>query len=265
MKIRSVLPALVIFFIICPVSLAAESSVIALCYHTFYDGNRSQYDISPDTLEAQIQTMLEMGYTFVSFQEMMEGTVRGTNNILITIDDGSLSVNYAFANVLSRYKIKPLLFIYPGRINKSKALTFDEIRSLIDNGSTIGAHGYSHLKITKNLFLSDNKAFKKEILGAKQKLETVFSYKVLAFAYPYGIVAAESIQEIEASGYYCAFTINYGEIHVPLSDNKDLFRLPRYMVTKSSWPFIEKLLSSRSGLTSSTIIKKQGSIRLPTR
>lgn len=225
----------------------SDSSVIFLCYHTFHVTSKSPYNIPPDTLKEQLDVMIELGYRFVSFDDIENGTIEGHNNICITIDDGSITVEKVYNEIFIPYNIKPLLFIYPARIGKeSRALTDEQLKALLSQGIRMGGHGYHHLKIDEKLFKEDTVAFTKEIVRGKSFLEEKTGVKTTIFAYPFGIVCKESVALVQKSGYSYAFTINYGEVKIPLSENKNPYRLPRYMITNDSWPYVSSILKKRS-------------------
>lgn len=238
-------------------SLFADSSVIFLCYHTFHDTSKSVYNISPDTLREHMKSITDLGYRFVSFDEIEAGTVGGHNNICITIDDGSATVEKTYREVFAAFDVKPLLFIYPARIGKeSKALTDAQLKLLVTEGLTIGGHGFHHLKIDEKLFKDNPTAFTKEIVRGKSFLEEKIGSPVSLFAYPFGIVCKESVELLRKSGYSYAFTIQYGDVKIPLSANKNPYRLPRYMVTKESWSYIVSVLQKRILIFQNDTVKK---------
>ncbi len=238
-------------------SLFADSSVIFLCYHTFHDTSKSPYNISSDILREQLHIISELGYRFVSFDEIEAGTVDGNNNICITIDDGSVTVEKAYREVFAPFGVKPLLFIYPARIGKEmRALSDMQLQSLVSEGLHIGGHGFHHLKIDNKLFTDNPTAFTKEITRGKTFLEEKIGHPVTLFAYPFGIVCKESVELLKRSGYSFAFTISYGDVKIPLSENKNPYRLPRYMVTRESWPYILSVLQKRRLLFQNDNAKK---------
>jgi hypothetical protein len=88
-----------------------SGSVRILAYHSFL-GDRNKYSFSLEELEKQCRNLIADGYSFVSFDDIRMGSVRGSRNILVTIDDGHRSVSEAYWKVLAPLKIKPLLAIY---------------------------------------------------------------------------------------------------------------------------------------------------------
>jgi peptidoglycan/xylan/chitin deacetylase (PgdA/CDA1 family)/glycosyltransferase involved in cell wall biosynthesis len=81
-------------------------------------------------------------------------------------------------------------------------LTWDELRTLSQEGATIGSHAASHallpgLPIEK---------IQHELASSKRELETRLGIRVQAFAYPNGSWDSEVRQMATQEGYECAFT-----------------------------------------------------------
>lgn len=238
----------------------AEGSVIVLCYHTFLGKAQYTTDFSTNEFYEQMKAISDLGYQFVSFNDIMENRIRGDNNVLITIDDGNKSVLNVW-DTFETFDIEPVLFIYPAIVDLefNYALKFDQIAELLKKEVTIGAHGYSHLFVNQDLYDSDYTAFKREIYSAKKLLDLELDTDVNLYAYPYGDYSEVTIEHLHEAGYLYSFTINHGRLLVPLERNDDLFQLPRYLVSQDTWEDVYAVLeedAENQKLSDKTVVSK---------
>ncbi|HOD16721.1 MAG TPA: hypothetical protein PKI31_18525, partial [Spirochaetota bacterium] len=93
-------------------AIAARASVSVLCYHTFLDKKKMDpYCFTVGELSSHIAQLKKQGFRFVSIGDVVSGRITGTNNVLVTIDDGNRSVYEAFQKVFKPNGIRPLLGI----------------------------------------------------------------------------------------------------------------------------------------------------------
>jgi peptidoglycan/xylan/chitin deacetylase (PgdA/CDA1 family) len=202
-------------------------------------------DFSKDEFQKQIQDINDLGYKFVSMDDIIKNKITGKKNVLITVDDGNKSILNVYNSVMVHYDIKPVLFIYPAFIGRmTYALTFPQLKEMMAQGTTIGAHGYNHLYVNQNLYNSDIEAFKREIYRSKSSLENNLGVKINVYAYPYGSYSPITMQHVRNAGFDYAFTLIQQPLLVPLSQNPNPYELPRYMVTRSSWNAIYNILKN---------------------
>lgn len=216
-----------------------KNAVFVLVYHSFLGDKPYPSDISRAELRAELNTLKQQGFHFVSFTELLAGRPVGTRNILVTIDDGNQSVYQVHQEVFKPLGIKPLLSIYPNIIGKKDyALTWEQLAELARGGCDIAAHGFYHFPLNQKAYDKDPAAFRKEIFHSKEVLEQRLRVPVQAFVYPNGVRADITKKILKEAGYRSAFTILWGPVHVPLTLNTDPLELPRYMVYKTNWAMI---------------------------
>jgi peptidoglycan/xylan/chitin deacetylase (PgdA/CDA1 family) len=226
---------------------AADQKVFVLCYHSFL-GNKFPSDITLDEFRSHMDFFKGKGFKFVSYSDLMKGTVTGTRNILVVIDDGNHSVMQAYQQVMKPMGIRPLLAIYPNIIGKkSYAMTWDQLKGLSKEGCDIAAHGYYHELMNQKYYDKNKKEFVHEIVGSKEALEKMLpGIKISAFVYPNGVRADITKKTLRESGYSYAFTINWGATLSPLNQNRDPLELPRYMIMKGNWKMISSAILKAS-------------------
>jgi peptidoglycan/xylan/chitin deacetylase (PgdA/CDA1 family) len=211
----------------------SSGSVRILTYHSFL-GGRNMYSFSLEELERQCRSLIAAGYTFVSFNDIRNGSVRGGRNILLTIDDGHRTVSDAYWKVLVPLNIKPLLAIYPAFIGADKnAMTWQQLREIADHGATIASHGYDHLYVNEKLFRKDPKAFRREIYDSRSRLEEKLRRPVDVFVYPFGARSPITVRTVREAGYRYAMTVDGGPADLSLKRDSGFREMPRYLLTRS--------------------------------
>ena len=183
-----------------------------LLYHDFVlkvpeeDPDDFNYINTPESFEENIKTLLDNGYTFLSFKDLndaYENKIKlPSKPILITLDDGYYS-NYKYIfPIIKKYNVKVSIFIVTdnmGRIvDGKKYLTWDQCKNMQESNLVeIFSHSSKHLfynRLPLKELRNDLKQSYKEIekhLG-KQKLKV--------FAYPYGAYTKESVIVLNLNG-----------------------------------------------------------------
>jgi peptidoglycan/xylan/chitin deacetylase (PgdA/CDA1 family) len=221
-----------------------SNSVLILCYHSFMDNPKNPYNISPSKMSNQMQTIAQWGFKFVTWPEVATGKIKGTKNVLITIDDAHASIKEIMP-LFRTYGIKPVLFVYPAIVDRMKnTLTSSDLAALQSEGAVLGAHGWNHLFINKKLYDSDPVAFKREIYYSKKRLAVIAGHEIETFAYPFGIYSDITIEHMSLAGYKYAFTIDKGPQVIPFDKERGPYRIRRTMVTFYSWKGIKELLEN---------------------
>ena len=250
-KLLAYISALLLILSICfagwDEAYAEGQKVFVLCYHSFLGNKRFAGDVSLQELRVQMDFFKSKGFHFIMFSDLLNGTVTGTQNILIVIDDGNQSVYQAYHQVFQPRHIKPMLAIYPGIIGKkSYTLTWDQLKELSRDGCEIAAHGYYHLLLNQKLYDKDRKEFIKEIYTSKEILEKRLNVRISDFAYPDGVYSDITEKMLKDAGYAYAFTIKWGPLLYPLRLNADQYKLPRYMIYKNNWGMISNSIIKAS-------------------
>ncbi len=237
---------------ICAALPLEAAQVNIIIYHTFLGKERVPTDFTVDELKAQMDALQKKGFKFISLGDLYGGRITGSNNILVCIDDGNKSLYRAYKEVLKPRNIRPLLAIYPNIIGRQKyALTWEQLRELASEGCDIAAHGYFHLHVNDKLYNKNRRYFHDEIYKPKKVLEEKLGRRITVFVYPSGEKSERAEREIQAAGYSCAFTINWGTVAVPLQKNPNVYELPRYMLVKDNWKNVFARLEKKSGTNGS--------------
>ena len=183
-----------------------------LLYHDFVltlpeeDYDNFNYINTPQSFEENIKTLLDEGYTFISFEDLNNAY----NNkiklpekpILITFDDGYHS-NYEYIYpILLKYNIKASIFIVTDNIGKNigdkKYLTWEQCRIMQESNLV---EIFSHSK--RHLFY-DRLSIKTLCDDVEESYETIEKYlgnkNLKVFAYPYGAYTKEGVWALKIKG-----------------------------------------------------------------
>ena len=216
------------------ISSVAQPRVDILCYHTFLGKPSIYTDFSVTELRGQITSLRNQGAQFITLQQAFSGQFQGEHGVVLFIDDGNMSAMQAYESVLKPMGIKPVFAIYPNVIsNASFAMTWGEVKQVVEDGCEIASHGYYHLYLTSDFGKKDPTGFDREIRVSKQVLEEKLGIPITAFVYPFGLVSPAAKSAIAKAGYKYAFSLEQAPLNLA---HQDAYELPRYMVTRSYQP-----------------------------
>jgi peptidoglycan/xylan/chitin deacetylase (PgdA/CDA1 family) len=154
--------------------------------------------------------------------------------VLITFDDAFESVLTRALPVLKRHGFSAAVFMVSSGFGKSafwdgeaadspnRLLDAGGLKSLMDEGWTIGSHGVSHGNFTR---LSDAE-LAMEAARSKAGLEAALGSAVSWFAYPYGAYTPAAQRAVSGAGYKIAFSTEDGDGGV--------FAVPRRIISGKS-------------------------------
>lgn len=201
--------------------------------------------ITKDKFIDVLDEIEEMGYTTISFRELIEYAQSGVplpdKPILITIDDGYKS-NYDIAYPeLKERDMKALVSIigrstqYTSNYIENKTLphvSWDELNEMIQSGVfEVGNHTYDLHKmreyggerdgVTKNFFESEATYFasvREDIASLEESLKLNCNYENDVFCYPYGFYDSLSEATISSLGYKVTLTTDEGINYIKPGD-----------------------------------------------
>lgn len=239
-KIISVLIISVLMFSVCT-SVLASDGVPILLYHNIAD-NTGEEDYNPllnipaDLFEAHMQTLLDTGYTPITYDEYYDYVQNGAalpyKPVLITFDDGYWS-NYAYAYpVLKRLGVKATIFVIADRrgmaLSKNPHFSWNQAREMQDSGIIdIQSHTYSHEVLTG---LTDFDLYF-ELKTSKNLIENKLGKKCSVLSYPQGMAGEREAAAAKKAGYLIANKV--GDIGVNRKED-GLFELKR-ITARADW------------------------------
>lgn len=203
---------------------------------------RKSLSIRPDYFERQIKYLLDIGYTFISLDEVSNALsfnrTLPDKAVVLTFDDGYRDFYTDAFPILQKYGVKSINYIVPAFIGKDQNyLDADQIKEMIATGLLeIGAHTMSHSDLPS---LSDEDLFR-EISGSKKYLEDNFGVSVNHFAYPWGISNEKVARVVEEAGYLSGVGIQKGVV----SEDSDPYFLPRLHVGNIEPTALKEIMES---------------------
>ncbi len=209
---------------------ADESAAVALMYHRFGEDGIPSTNIRVEQFERHLQILADGGYRVVPLSQVVAALRAGSpvppKTVAITVDD-------AYASVLSvawpRLKARGwtmTLFVATDPVDRGTHgyLTWDQIRTLRDEGMEIGAHSKSHAHMAK---LSPAAAAE-EIAASNARFAAELGAAPKLFAYPYGEADTATL-ELAAKSYDAAFGQHSGVV----SAAEHRFFLPRFALNEN--------------------------------
>lgn len=224
-----------------PQSLPPDYPVFVLCYHDFRE-TPIKWSISPQRLEAHLQTLKALGFTFLTVSELVD-LLSGKwerplpkRVVAVTVDDGFRSAYEVLFPLLKRYNVKVTLFVYTSWIGKGKgALTWEQLREMVESGLVeIASHTVTHpypKRLKRSLSHEQYRdRMRWEFEQSKRELEQKLGIKVKGIAYPGGQIDGTMKALAQQTGYLWAVTVN----PKPVTVGFDRYAIPRYGVNSAT-------------------------------
>lgn len=230
-----------LFIAIClftPIASANDSiRVPILAYHNFDPTVPGEMTLSPARFEEQLIWLKDNGYTVIPLQELVSYLQGKTSSIpeksvVITADDGRLSVYKYMWPLARKYNVPVTLFIYPTSIsNASYAMTWEQLKELQQTGLfDIQGHTYWHPNFKqekKRLSATEyQKLVDAQFITSKKIIDKKLDTNITLLAWPFGIYDDYLGQEAVKAGYVMAFSID-GR---PAKKSEATMSQPRYMI-----------------------------------
>ncbi len=187
--------------------------------------------VQPSVFAAQMEWLARHRFHAISPQQLYDALERRkplpSRPVLITFDDGYRDVLYNAAPVLRRLGMPAAAFIITDRVDGPDIsfLNWRELRSLEQDGFTIGSHTVHHLRLPS---ISPAQA-RLEVSQSRGTLERHLGRPVPWFAYPDGATDPAVVQLVHQAGYLLAFTTQRGSTQYA----REPFLLHRYEIPRS--------------------------------
>lgn len=251
----------------------AESPVRlpVIMYHSIYTDTPTEYAVSPQQVESDLQWLKSNGYNTVTAEQVIAYTQnRGNlpeNPVMITLDDGFYNNLSVLVPLLEKYDMTAVVSVVGSYIDndaikdphnpKYSYLTWEDIEKLVESGRVeIGNHTYGmHSLYDGRIGCSRNndeseEEYRKAISEDFQRLqgeirENIGFYPVV-FTYPFGSVSRESLPVIRDSGFLMTLTCREQENYIT-RDPQCLYGIGRYNRSGlySTEEYMAKIIESR--------------------
>lgn len=169
----------------------------------------SQYYVSPENFEDQMKLLHDWEYTVIPVELLVEAIQEGASlpprPIIITFDDGDISVYEMAFPIMRKYGLTGVAYIVGNYMNTNGYMTAGQIKELVAAGWEIGSHSRSH----RNLTRLRAPIQRQEIYQAKRDLEQAIGVQALTFAYPFGFMNDGVGSQVHAAGYIAAMGLGF--------------------------------------------------------
>jgi peptidoglycan/xylan/chitin deacetylase (PgdA/CDA1 family) len=222
-----------------------------LVYHRFGPVVADSMTVTTPVFASQLQYLRDNGYTVIPLRQFVAYRLGNApppppRSVVITVDDAHQSVYSHMLPQVQQYRIPVTLFVYPSAIsNASYALRWEQLWELKETGLyEIQSHTYWHpnFKQEKKRLPPEQyeKLVERQLVKAKQTLESKLDIHVDMLSWPFGIYDNELIEKAVQAGYIAAVTLD--QRHTSSSDH--IMALPRYLMTnRDKGRVFERLLS----------------------
>ena len=182
-------------------------------YHTVTDTpdvDSVRYNVAPDELAAQLDYLVENGYTTITMLDFIEaknGRFQMPDKpIMLTFDDGYADNYFEMLPLIEQRNMKAVVYVIANQIGRDGYLTFEQLKDMQTRGIEIGNHTADHLPLDE---LSHDEIVY-EVRDSKIYLEWSGVNTIYSLSYPNGKYNAEIIKILEQENYYTAVTGDAG-------------------------------------------------------
>lgn len=201
----------------------------------------------------QLQLLHDQGYKVIRLRQLtdyLQGklTTLPEKAVVITADDGNVTVFTNMFPLITRYHVPVTLFIYPSAIsNASYALTWEDLQKMKESGLVdVQSHTFWHpnFEIEKYRLSSDQyQAFVDDQLNRSRTIiQDQLGGTVDMLAWPFGIHDIKLEEAARRDGYVAAFSIERKHV----DKDSDILAIPRYIVTPQTIASFKKLLDGHA-------------------
>ena len=190
-----------------------------LIYHCFRTPIPEEQDIyklfsSEENFEENVTTMLDDGYTFITFEELYKydkGEIGLPEKVaIISIDDGQVGCYTDAFPVVKKYNVPVTIFIVNTLVGTEDYFSWEEAKEMYDTGLVkIHCHGYKHSaydKESKETVISD-------YTKSHQEIEEHMGEKIQKMmAYPAGKSNANTVKWLKEIGFEIQVQTRYGTV-----------------------------------------------------
>jgi peptidoglycan/xylan/chitin deacetylase (PgdA/CDA1 family) len=213
--------------------------MVIINYHQLSsEGGSSRHDLPEALFRAQLDTLIDLGFSFVTLAELLRGSAEEEpRQCAITFDDGRLGAYEHGARILRARGIRATYFICPEWLERrptevaerySDFMTWDQVVELTGEGNVIGSHGQSHLRLVD----IDAGSASREVSESKSLIERRLGASCDHFAAPWGQIDRSVMDLVQHAGYRTLSSTVRGPNKLPYQ----LYRLRR--LDSSSYPSV---------------------------
>lgn len=211
---RKVLFGVTIIIVFATLGLAfpgpGQNGFPILMYHQIGYESDNPLVIPPEQFEQQMKYLYESDFKTISSGQLNDYLRKHKSlprkPILVTFDDGNVSVVQKAMPILKKYKFKGTAFVIGKNIGHG-GLSGSDIRELDNAGWDIGNHTFNHAHLGT---ISKGEQLVELDLANAEIHSIMPSKRIEYFSYPTGSYNLESIESLKSRGFLLAFTTDPG-------------------------------------------------------
>lgn len=181
-----------------------------LLYHRVgISPTNNQYYVPPEKFEQQMKLLRDWEYTVIPVELLVKAIKEGAKlpprPVIITFDDGDISVYTTAFPIMQKYGLTGVTYIVGNYMGTDGYMTADQIKELVAAGWEVGSHSRSHRDLTR----LEPAVQRMEIVEARKVLQQATGSPVLSFAYPFGIMSSGVGNYAHFAGYIAAMGLGF--------------------------------------------------------
>lgn len=166
------------------------------------DPGKQKLATPPNILTAQIKTLKDAGYTFITPDDLMndlyEKIILPEKIIILSFDDGYMDFYTDVFPILQKEKAKAIAYIVPNLLNRPNYMFTFQVKEIARSPLVeIGSHTMNHVLLKG----ASRETAKYEISQSRKVLADMTGLPINSFAYPYGALNQQTISFVGETGY----------------------------------------------------------------
>jgi peptidoglycan/xylan/chitin deacetylase (PgdA/CDA1 family) len=167
------------------------------------DTIRQGLNIYPETLKAQIETLKDAGYMFVTPSDLgkvLEGKAEKfpQKTVILSFDDGYMDFYTDVFPILKEENVKAIAYIVPDFLDRPNFMFTFQLKEVAKSPLVeIGAHTMDHFAL-KGM---DREKAEYQISESRKVLQEELNLPINSFAYPYGSFDTQAIELAREAGF----------------------------------------------------------------
>lgn len=189
-------------------------TVPVLAYKNFSKDKPGLMSVSEACFEEQMKYLKENGYHAITLKQLLDffdfNRQIPQKSVVITVDDGWHSLYDIAFPILKKYGFSSTLFVYTDFIGGGKAMSWEQLKELSENGIDIQCKTRTHRNLKRprenESFRDYFESIEMELTYSKKLIKKRLNKECSCLAYPYGETSSLVIALLKKHGYRAAFT-----------------------------------------------------------
>jgi peptidoglycan/xylan/chitin deacetylase (PgdA/CDA1 family) len=222
-------------------TLKAGENVTVLIYHRFGEEKYPSTNIAAERFSEQLEFLKENGYQVIALKQLVD-SLKGNGSlperaVVITIDDGYLSVYTKAWPLLKKYGYPFTVFIYAKALEDKhwNYMTWEHVKEMKAAGVDFQNHGFAHEHMAfmpTEMNIDEYRAWIRADLAVSTKvISEELKERPRYYAVPYGEYNRVVLDEIRSFGYEGILLQDPGSV----SRETSPFAIPREAILGDEW------------------------------